>query len=184
MIPLRRRTGSTGLVLDAEDRVVSRFELPSPPDGGTWTYGGWRTPPDRVLMTAGDRAAYVLLHSVEPPTTMIATISQSGEVNLKTLEPISDDPQDTSWLVGPGVAVEKYTLINGKGSVIGGHPVSHFDEYDLKSGKKNASKTARMGEFTPFAVACYYGDSVTGLGSHAPIVADEPYLRLRIAKLQ
>jgi hypothetical protein len=65
-----------GLILDSEDRIVSRFDLPSPQDCGAWTYGEWRNPSDRLLMTAGDRAAYVLLHSNEPPSTMIATISK------------------------------------------------------------------------------------------------------------
>jgi len=98
---------------------------------------------------------------------------------------MSRDPQYTKWLVGPGVAVEMYQPA-GDRRRMGGLPVWSFDEYDLKSGKRIASKAAPMGEFTPFTTACYYGDSVAGVGgAGAPQVApDEPYLRLRIAKLQ
>ena len=172
-----------GLILDSEDRIVSRFDLPSPPDGGEWTYGEGHSPSDRLLMTTGDRAAYVLLHSNEPPSTMIATISEHGKVSVKTLEPISEDHQYIRWLVGPGVAVEQYRL-TGDRRRVNGHPVWNFDEYDLKSGNRIANKIAPMGEFTPFSGACYYGDSVTGLGSRIQVPPDEPYLRLRIAKLQ
>jgi hypothetical protein len=167
-----------GMVLDADDRVVSRFELPSPPAGGTWTFG----PSDRILMTTGDRAAYVLLHSNEPPATVIATISESGKLSVKTLpEPVSDDPRpSTKWLVGAGVAVEQYSLVGGR--AVRGRPVHHFDEYDLKSGVRTAGKTAPLGSTHPFTAACYYGDSVTGLGGGSPNTPDA--LWLRIAKLQ
>ena len=171
-----------GLILDSEDRIVSRFNLPSPPDAGQWTYGESHSPSDRLLMTTGDSGAYVLLHSNEPPSTMIATISESGKVRVKNLEPISEDHQYTGWLVGPGVAVEQYRL-TGDRRRVKGHHVWNFDEYDLESGKRIANKIAPMGQFTPFSGACYYGDSVTGLGARQ-VAPDEPYLRLRIAKLQ
>jgi hypothetical protein len=175
-------SGYGGLVLDAGDQVISRFELPSPPEGGAWTFGAWNSISDHLQITAGDRAAYVLLHSNEPLATEIVRISESGKLSVKTLEPISGDPQDTKWLVGPGVAVEMY---HGAGDRRrrNAHPVWNFDEYDLKSGQRIASKIAPMGEFTPFTAACYYGDSVTGLGARQ-VAPDEPYLRLRIAKLQ
>ncbi|MGP0017264.1 MAG: hypothetical protein ACLPHP_01745 [Candidatus Sulfotelmatobacter sp.] len=167
-----------GLVLDAEDRVVSRFELPSPPPGQTWTFNR------KGLITAGDGAAYVLLHSDEPPTTMIATISESGKLSVKPLpEPMLGETRYIMWLVGPGVAVEMYHLDDDR-TLIGGLPVFRFDEYDLKTGKKIASKAAPMGSAMPFAAACYYGNSVTGLGARMQVMPDEPYLRLRIAKLQ
>jgi hypothetical protein len=175
-------SGYGGLVLDAGDRVVSRFEIPPPPDGGAWNFGAWNSLSDHLLMTAGDRAAYVLLHAYEPSATEIAMISESRRLSVKTLEPMSDDAKFTKWLVGPGVAVEMYDLA-GDRRRIGRHPVWSFDEYDLKSGKKIASKAAPMGEFTPFTAACYYGDSVTGVGARK-VAPDEPYLRLRIAKLQ
>ncbi len=171
-----------GLILDSEDRIVNGFDLPSPPDEGEWTYGEWHSPSDRLLMTTGDRVAYVLLHSNEPPRTMIATISESGKVSVKTLEPISEDHRYIQWLVGPGVAVGQYRL-TGDRRRVNGHHVWNFDEYDLKSGNRIASKIAPMGEFTPFTAACYYGDSVTGLGARQ-VAPDEPYLRLRIVKLQ
>jgi|HubBroStandDraft_1064217.scaffolds.fasta_scaffold00503_4 hypothetical protein len=174
-----------GVVLDAEDRVVSRFELPSPPAGETWTFGrNGGLPNGRLLMTAGDGAAYVLLHSDEPPTTMIATISESGKLHVKTVpEPVLGETPGTTWLVGQGVAVEMYHL-DGDSRRIGVYPVWNFDEYDLKGGKRIASKTAPMGSAMPFSAACYYGDFVTGLGARTQVIPDEPYLRLRIAKLQ
>jgi hypothetical protein len=75
-------------------------------------------------------------------------------------------------------------LVDGHTVLADRHPVDHFDEYDLKSGKKIASKTARAGEFTPFTAAGYYRDSVAGMGARIQVAADEPYLRLRVAKLQ
>lgn len=168
-----------GIVLDADDRVGSRFKLPLPPAGGGWTFG----PLDHLLMTADDTAAYVLLHSDEPLATEIAKISESGKLSIKILPAptMNDQREHTKWLVGPGVVVEMYDLVQA-GHLVGG-PFHHFDEYDLRSGQKIGSKTAHMGSFTPFTTACYYGDSVTGLGARQ-VAPDEPYLRLRIAKLQ
>ncbi len=97
-----------GIVLDASDRVVSQFKLPSPPAGGGWSFG----PSDQLdepLMTADDRAAYVVLHSNKPLATEIATISESGRVNLRTLPDPDESHLYSRWLVGPGVAVEMYS---------------------------------------------------------------------------
>jgi hypothetical protein len=168
--------------LDASDRVVSHFKLPSSPAGGGWSFG----PLDQLdepLMTADDGAAYLVLHSDEPLATEIATISESGKLSVKALpEPILEDPPDhIKWLVGPGVAVEMYYIVKA-GHLVGG-PVDHFDEYDLRSGKKIASKTARMGSAHPFTAACYYGESVAGLGGSRD-APDGSWLRLRIATLQ
>jgi hypothetical protein len=178
-------SGYGGLVLDAGDRVVSRFELPPPPDGGAWNFGEWNSLSDHLLMTAGDRAVYVLLHASEPLATEIAMISESGKLSVRTLEPISDGRQYTKWLVGPGVVVEMYHMA-GDRRRMDRHLIWSFDEYDLKSGKRIASKIAPMGEFTPFTAACYYGDTVTGVGGVGArqVAPDEPHLRLRIAKLQ
>ncbi len=175
-------SGYGGLVLDTSDRVIRRFELPSPPEGGAWTFQGLPYAEDHLLMTGGDRAAYVLLHSNEPLATEIAMISESGELDVKALEPIPVESKYTKWLVGPGVAVEMYHP-EGDRRRMNGLPVVSFDEYDLKSGKKVARKIAPVGQFTPFTAACYYGDSVTGLGARQ-VAPDEPYLRLRMAKLQ
>jgi hypothetical protein len=173
-----------GIVLDAGDRVVSHFKLPSPPAGGGWSFGPLDQG-DEPLMTADDRAAYVVLHSEEPLATEIATISESGKLSIKTLpEPIVDDPHDhIKWLVGPGVAVEMHSFHMVKAGHLPGGPVDHFDEYDLRSGKKIASKTAPMGSAHPFTAACYYGESVAGLGGSRD-TPDASYLRLRIATLQ
>ena len=168
-----------GIVLDADDQVVRRLQLPSPPAGGGWTFG----PLDHLLMTADDKAAYVLLRSDDPPATEIAMISESGKLTIKPLQaPLTNEQHEhIRWLLGPGVVVENYSLVQA-GHLVGGN-FHHFDEYDLRSGKKIASKTAHMGSATPFTAACYYRDSVTGLGARQ-VAPDEPYLRLRIAKLQ
>jgi len=166
-----------GIVLDDGDRVVSHFKLPSPPAGGGWSIGP-QDQFDEPLITADGRTAYVVLHSDEPLATEIATISESGKLSVKPLpEPTLDDPHDHNrWFVGPGVAVEMYSFHAVKAADL----VHHFDEYDLKSGRKIASKTARMGSVHPFTAACYFGEAVAGLGASP----DGSGLRLRIATLQ
>jgi hypothetical protein len=168
----------SGIVLNADDQVVSRFKLPLPPAGGGWSFG----PSDHLLMRADERDAYVLLHSDEPLDTEIATISENGKISVTPLpEPISDDQHDhTRWLLGPGVVVEMYDLVKA-GRLVGG-PFHHFDEYDMRSGERIATKTAHMGSAHPFTAACYYGDSLAGLGGSRD-AQDGSYLRLRIAKL-
>lgn len=169
-----------GIVIDTDDRVISRFKLPSPPVGGGWDFGI----SVRLLMTADDKAAYVLLHSDEPAVTEIALISESGKVSIRNVPaPIANDQhKHIVWFVGPGVVAEQYYQVQG-GHLVGG-PVYRFDEYDVRSGQQIGSKTAHMGSATPFTAACYYRDSVTGLGAARQVAPDEPYLRLRIAKLQ
>jgi hypothetical protein len=157
-----------GVVLDAEDRVIKRFELPSPPEGGRWRIASF----DRFL-TAGDGVVYALLHSDEPQATMIATISETGNVNIKSVpEPMSDDPgQFNKWFVGPGGAVEMYRLASENYSARQSLTY-HFDEYDLKSGEKIASKTS------PLRADCYYGNTATELD----LFQDK--FRFRLAELQ
>lgn len=169
-----------GIVLNADDQVVSHFKLPSPPPAGGWSFG----PTDHLLMTADDKAAYVLLRSDRPPVTEIAMISESGKLSTTSLDAATaeDQHEHIRWLVGPGGIAEQYILVQS-GHRVGG-PFQHFDEYDMRSAKNIGSKTARMGTATPFTAACYYGDSVTGLGGGPQVAPDEPYLRLRIAKLQ
>jgi hypothetical protein len=171
-----------GIVLDASDQIVSHFKFPSPPAGEGWSFGPLDSL-DEPLMTADDRAAYVVLRSNEPSATEIATISENGKVSLKAFpEPTLDAPHDQiKWFIGPDVLVEMYSLVR-PGRLVGGS-VDHFDEYDLRSGKKIASKTAHLGSAHPFTAACYYGNSVAGLGG-SPIAPDGSYLRLRIAMLQ
>ena len=45
-------SGYGGLVLDAADRIVSRFAIPPPPDGGAWNFGEWNSLSDHFPMTA------------------------------------------------------------------------------------------------------------------------------------
>jgi|ERR1700722_2063339 len=81
-------SGYGGLVLDAGDRVVSRFELPPPPDGGAWNFSAWNSLSDHLLMTTGDRAAYVVLHSNEPLEALNKIVAEAREYG---------EPDDQSW---------------------------------------------------------------------------------------
>jgi hypothetical protein len=157
-----------GVVLDANDRIVKRFELPSPPAGG-WTLGRF----DRLL-TTGEKGAYVLLHSKEPPITEIARISETGGLIITTIpeETFDDRRQHEKWLLGPGVAVDMYDLASEQPSSARQAPTLQFDEYDLNSGKKVASKTA------PVRAECYYVNAVVG----QDLLGDD--IRLRIADLR
>jgi len=150
-----------GAVLDADDKVITRFELPLSPGGGGWTFVGPR-------MAAGDGVAYVILHSEAgpKPATALATISESGHIDIKILPvpPDSDKHHHNEWLFGPGVAVEEYHYLRATG----GRPraVSGFDEYDLTLGKRVATKTALP---SGFQSGCYLGDEFSMLAHSAHV---------------
>jgi len=137
-----------GVVLDADDKVVQLFEFPPTAEGGNWAPG---------LMEGGNGVAYAMLKSWAKPTSSVATIGESGRVDINVL-PVAPDNKTRhydKWLFGPGVAVEEYH-IDGETSF-----VIRFDEYDLGSGKRLRTKS------TPppgFPIACYLGDQVVGIG--------------------
>jgi hypothetical protein len=116
-------------------------------------------------MAVGDGVAYVILHSNEPPQTAIATISERGDDDLK-IKTIAA-PLDTEtrhhneWVFGPGVAVDLYIHPNERP-----HTTDRFDEYDLKTGEKIATKSAPP---TGFQFGCYLGDEVSMLAHSAHV---------------
>lgn len=120
-------------VLDEQDQLVRSVDLPLPPGGGGWTFAS--------ELAAGDGVAYVMLYSNRPPQTAIATIAERGNVDLNIK--VIDAPLDSEtrrhglWLFGPGVAVESYTHPKERP-----HITDRFDEYDLKTGQRIATKTA------------------------------------------
>jgi hypothetical protein len=135
-----------GAILDANDQLTRGFDLPLPPGGGGWTFASFQ-------MAGGDGVAYVILHSNTPPQTAIATISDGGNDILKIkVIPVpedSDHRHHNLWQFGPGVAVEEYIFPGVRPGRF------HFDEYDLNTGEKIATKTALGGGFQP---GCYLGD--------------------------
>jgi hypothetical protein len=145
-----------GAVLDADDQVLQLFEFPPAAAGDKWTAVGPR-------MTGGNGVAYLILKSGSRPTYAIATISESGQIDVKTLSVPQDGEtrQHNEWLFGPGVAVEVYHFVGEKP-----HVIFRFDEYDLTSGKMIRTKT------TPpagFVTGCYSGDEVSYLAYSAHV---------------
>jgi len=146
-------------ILDENDELVKSVDLPLPPGGGGWTFAGQH-------MTAGDGVTYVMLHSNEPPQTAIATISEAGHVDITVVAiPLdSDTHHHNEWLFGPGVAVEVYHYLVEVGQRR--RAFDGFDEYDLKTGEKVATK----GSFPAgFAFGCYLGKEVSSLAHSAHV---------------
>jgi hypothetical protein len=146
------------VILDEDDKLERSVDLPLPPGGGGWTFA---TP----HIAAGNGVAYVMLHSHEPPQTAIAAISEKGNqiLNIKVIAapPNTETRQHEQWVFGPGVAVEMYHYTNERPHVTG-----RFDEYDLKTGEKIATKSATP---TGFQFGCYMGDEVSMLAHSAHV---------------
>jgi hypothetical protein len=166
-----------GAVLDSDDQLTRGFDLPLPPGGGGWTFQG-------LQMAAGDGVAYAMLHSNTPSQTAIATISEAGNdiLKIKVIPVLEDTDQrhHNTWLFGPGVAVEMYHVVGQRPRVFFG-----FDEYDLSSGERIATKNTLGGGFQP---GCYLGDRFSMLAHSAHVdpargLAPET-LRLVTSKLQ
>lgn len=138
-----------GAVLDADDQLTRDFDLPLPPGGGGWTFSSFQ-------MAGGDGVAYVILHSNTPEQTAMATILETGNNILKIkvipVPPDSNQRHHNQWLFGPGVVAEAY--------IFPGERLSRFDEYDLNSGEKVATKSAVGGGFQ---TGCYLGDKYSML---------------------
>jgi hypothetical protein len=145
-----------GAVLDADDQVVQLFEFPPAPAGGKWVAVGPR-------MAGGDGVAYVILVSGAQPTYALATISESGHVDINVLKvpPKSDTRHHNEWLFGPGVAVEVYHFAGEKP-----HVKFRFDEYDLTSGKMIRTRSTRG---AGFVTGCYSGDEISYLAHSAHV---------------
>jgi len=84
------------------------------------------------------------------------------------------------WLFGLGVAVEVYQYVGEKP-----HVIFRFDEYDLGSGQKVATKSSPP---VGFALGCYSGDQISMLAHSAHVDParhlSPDTLRLVTAKLQ
>jgi hypothetical protein len=149
-----------GAVLDADDQLTRGFDLPLPPGGGGWTFAS--------EMLGGNEAAYVMLKSITTPDgmlTAIATISETGNDILKirviSVPPDCGQRHHNQWLFGPHVAVEVYHDPSERP-----HPVDRFDEYDLTTGDKVATKTAPG---TGFQSGCYSGNEFSMLAHSAHV---------------
>jgi hypothetical protein len=151
-----------GAVLDADDQVVQLFEFPPAAKGDKWTPVGPR-------MAGGDGVAYLIVKSSDRPAYAIATISESGHVDINVLAvpPNSDTRHHNEWLFGTGVALEAYHFVGEKP-----HVIFRFDEYDLASGKKiRTQSTSGAG----FVTGCYFGDQISYV-AHSAHVAKERQL--------
>jgi hypothetical protein len=155
----------SGAVLDANGQVLKTFDFPPTTQGTKWAPSGHR-------MQGSDGVAYLILESrtessnvrssesspSDEPTYSIATITDSGQVNLLLLAAVTGVPY-RDWMFGKDVAVEHYQLSGHKG-------VTQFDAFDLASRKKISSKTLRP---AGFALACYLGEAVSMLAHSANI---------------
>jgi hypothetical protein len=149
-----------GAILDADDQLKRAFDFPLPPGGGGWTFAS--------EMLGGNDVAYVMLKSITTPNGMlnaIATISETGNDVLKikviSVPPASAQRQHNQWLFGPGVTVEVYHDPSERP-----HPVDRFDEYDVTTGDKIATKTAPG---TGFQSGCYAGNEFSMLAHSAHV---------------
>lgn len=149
-----------GVVLDINDQLTRSFDFPLPPGGGGWTFAS--------EMLGGNEVAHVMLKSITTPKgmlTAIATISETGNdiVKIKVISVPQDSEQrhHNEWLFGPGVAVETYIDPSERP-----HPVDRFDEYDVTTGDKLATKTAPG---TGFQSGCYLGNEFSMLAHSAHV---------------
>jgi hypothetical protein len=145
-----------GAVLGYDDHVIKRFELPLPPGGGGWTFVG-------PQMAVGDGVAYAILHSDAGSKTAVATISETGHIDIRVVPvpPDTDERHHNEWLFGPGVAVEVYHYVGEKP-----HVIFRFDEYDLASGEKVATKSSPP---AGFSFGCDFGNEVSMLAHSAHV---------------
>jgi hypothetical protein len=136
-------------IMDTDGQVIKRIPFPLPPQGGGWTLVTYR-------LVAGEDAAYMVLHSYDPPATGIAKISETGRIDVKIVQdaPYDDVRHHNAWLLGPGVAVEEYHMV-GKT-----RPIGRFDEYDLNTGEKIATKGS-----SALGGGCYTGSEITTLAA-------------------
>jgi hypothetical protein len=138
-----------GAVINADGHALARFEFPLPPEGGGWTFVSRR-------MLAWSDAAYIVLHSYDPPATGLAKISEDGQLDIKIVSspPDTDQRHHNEWTFGPGVAVEIYHYVGERSTF-------HYDEYDLNTGERIASRYAFISG-TP--LGCYGRSEISMFG--------------------
>jgi len=155
--------------------MLKRTAFPLPPEGGGWVF-------DSRRMLAGDGAAYLMLHSYEPPATGLAKILEDGNIEIKITPnaPYNDERHHSEWLFGPDIAVETYHFVDAHERC-----TLHFDEYDLNTGERTKSRYAFI---SGGGFACYSGNEVSMISPSAHVdpargLAAET-LRLVFGKLQ
>jgi hypothetical protein len=79
---------------------------------------------------------------------------------------------------GPSVAVEVYHYVSEKP-----HVIFRFDEYDLKTGEKVTTKSARPADYM---FGCYFGSEVSMLAhsAHVHPVRRLPWATLRLVTVK
>ncbi|HEY1676536.1 MAG TPA: hypothetical protein VGG04_02410 [Candidatus Sulfotelmatobacter sp.] len=173
-LPENRKYGFA--ILDENDRLVRSVEMPLPPGGGGWTFAS--------PMAAGNGVAYIMLHSNQPPQTAIATIAESGnqDLDIKVIEaPLDTETRHhNEWMFGPGITADIYHFANERP-----HITFRFDEYDLKTGEKIATRSAPP---AGFQFGCYTRDEFSMLAHSAHVDParhlSPDTLRLVTSKLQ
>jgi hypothetical protein len=143
-----------GAVLDAEDKLVRLFELPEPAEGGEWAGS---------MMAGGEGVAHALLLALPKRSYAVATITESGRVDIVNL-PVPPTPPPSEWrdgtrlngqwLLGPGAAVEEYSIYREMPNLI------RFNEYDFASGKRVRTWTTPS---ATFVTSCYLGGRIVGM---------------------
>ena len=86
----RKGARFAGAVLDGGDKVIRVFELPEPADGGKWA---------GAMMEGGDGVAYALLQALPKRSNAVATITESGRVDIADL-PVSSTLPPSEWQDG------------------------------------------------------------------------------------
>jgi hypothetical protein len=123
-----------------------------------------------------------MLESGAGPTYSIATIAESGHVDVKVIPapPVSDTRHHFDWLFGRGNVVDLYQFRGEKPP-----GTDRLDVYDLASSKKIGSKILPPAGFAP---ACYLGDEFSVLAHSAHVKAERGLspdtLRLVTVKLE
>lgn len=150
----REGASFAGAVLDGEDKVIRVFELPEPADGGNWA---------GAMMEGGDGVAYAFLQALPKRSNAVATITESGRVDIAELPvPPTLPPGEWQagrrlhgqWLLGPGAVVEEYSVYREMPSLI------RFNEYDFASGKRVRTWSTPS---AAFGTSCYLGDRIVGM---------------------
>jgi hypothetical protein len=165
-----------GAVLDENGHVIERFDLPLPPGGGGWTFASHR-------MAAGEGLPSQFCNRKPHRLGRRRPLRLSPRLGSSTSESFLCLRTTTSAIhnqcvFGPGVAVEVYHMV-------GERMTFHFEEYDLKTGEKVASRVAHI---SGGAFGCYTGTEVSMLAPSAHVDPvrglSEDTLRLLISKLQ
>jgi hypothetical protein len=150
----REHLKPVGAILDGDDRVIGHFEFPPTTEGGNWM-AGW--------IAGGDGVAYEILKSWGKPTYSLATIAESGRIDIRVLPAPPEDKMrhHLTWQLGPGVVVESDSIDGQLPNLI------RFDEYDLQSGKKLRTTSMPPPNFPNGlpVVNCYGGDELAALVS-------------------